>query len=209
MSAADYVQWRKALTPEAKTTLHSWGNGRWGWKIDRQEYVKVTGHSTNSTEKYKRIVACLDPKSPFAGNIYRNDDKDIIYIKLVGNTLFRPIYFVAKTLSHLLLIETAMIIFKKPDKYAVQTDKTTRVFRSLADIIRTPIFGVTMTIVSLAGVILSPFYPPLVYEIRATIAALARELNWGEEVKHLKHDFSLCFQPLGNIADGGKSASYL
>jgi hypothetical protein len=54
-------------------------------------------------------------------------------------------------------------------------------------------------IVALAGIVLAPFHPEFVYDIRALIGRLSRELGWGERMG--LHDCNPCMQPYINIME--------
>jgi hypothetical protein len=73
--------------------------------------------------------------------------------------------------------------------------------KSLADIVRTPVYGVVLTVISLAGVIAIPFSPNLAYDVREVYGNVEQSLNWG--IRRTETTLARCFQPICNI-DGSK-----
>lgn len=209
---SDFAAWLPAQSDATKNILVPFKeDSRWGkvCRIKKQVfYFDKDNKSVNQEDpeghtqviKMKQdYVICLDPKSPFAGNIHNNDSKLLIYFKLFESLCFRPIHTVGYTLYNLTLVHTAVIIFngikdKKPANETLQ-----KVVCSLADIVRTPIYGTAILIVTIAALLSAPFHPTLVYDFRAVIARLNREFGWGE--KNGLHDFTCCFQPHVNIME--------
>jgi hypothetical protein len=75
-------------------------------------------------------------------------------------------------------------------------------FKSLVDIIRTPAYGVAMTIVSLASLVIGLASPKSLYTFRETIGKMIKALNRTEEL--CWHDLFACFQPLKNLTKMNK-----
>lgn len=207
---SDYRTWYNKQSDETKQQIHSLDNGsRWGVEIDRNKYAKLffgkDGADVDVEIKNPLgKVVCLDPSSPFAGNMYTNESKLAIYTKLWLTLIVRPIHIVAHTLYHLLLIKTAIIIFKGMQDNKPAEVICAKVIRSLADVIRTPIYGIALIVVTVAGLVFSLIYWPLVYEIRAVIARLTLELYWGKEIPMEQIYLAPCMQPTGNLADHPK-----
>ncbi len=147
--------------------------------------------------KKQKFVISLDPKSPFAGNIYNDDDKILVYTKFVASLVFRPVHTVAYTLYNATLIHAAVIIFKGIAKDKPASETLQKVVCSLVDIVRVPVYEVAIMIVTIVGILTAPFHPELVYDFRAVIGRLNRELGWGK--KEGGHDYMPCMQPKINI----------
>jgi hypothetical protein len=175
-------------------------DAHWGKIKLFQTLVTSDGSSEVVINKSKKWVICLDPDSPFAGNIYNKDPKSLIYLKFVLSTFARPIHIIIKTLFHATLIDLVAIVVEgiRMDRSAEEIGR--RVFCSLVDIVRTPVYGIAILIVSVVGIIASPFHMALVYDIRAVIARLARELHWGRYVDG-PIDLTPCMQPRVNIME--------
>lgn len=83
---------------------------------------------------------------------------------------------------------------------------------SLTDIVRTPIYGIAMTIVHIAGAILGCISPNTLYKTRELVGKLDRRLLRVQSIREVPAGFfftvSRCFSPWWNILyDGVKEAS--
>jgi len=69
--------------------------------------------------------------------------------------------------------------------------------RSIADIIRTPIYGLTIMISSCALLIVGPFAPHSIYSFRKALGEIEQCQNWGFTGWSEKANWTLssCFQP--------------
>lgn len=187
---SDFFEWRKTH-PDLPISQE----GRW---------------ATIQYGKEKKII-CLDPSSPYAGNIYWNDSKEVIYHKLLVSALFRPVHLVIKTLWHAILLDSLMIVIHGIYQNCINSKQAPsaeeigkRIVRSLVDIVRTPIYDVALLMVTVAGLLAAPLQPELVYDIRALIGRLSRELNWGVRMPMgigFLHDLTPCMQPDVNIME--------
>jgi tRNA A-37 threonylcarbamoyl transferase component Bud32 len=149
----------------------------------------------------KEYIACVDPKHFAAGNLYNDDSRSIIYLKLALINLARPFHILIKVISHL----TAgwIIAIAKGVKKGESAKKITeRVIRNFADIVRTLVYGIALLIIGIAAVLISPCKPTLLYDFRALIGRLAHELYWGSR-KGL--DMHPCMRRELNIVDWAKN----
>jgi hypothetical protein len=71
----------------------------------------------------------------------------------------------------------------------------------LADIVRTPLYGVAMTIVNLTALIFGLLAPETLYDFREVTGKLVQSLY---RKKDFVDDLFACFQPLTNLKDIGK-----
>lgn len=184
---------------------------RWG-KISRTFYKEIyydkdgrkvrqedpEGSKEIITNKQKFVI-CLDPDSPFAGNIYNDDSKRLVYVKFAASLCFRPFHAVGYTLYSATLAHAAVIIFRGIRDQKPAGETLQKVVCSLADIVRTPVYEVAIMVVTIAGLLTVPLHPELVYDFRAVIARLNRELGWGKKVA--SHDYMPCMQPKLNIME--------
>lgn len=67
--------------------------------------------------------------------------------------------------------------------------------KSLLDIVRTPLYGLALTIIAIAGVIISYVKPEWIHEIRKIHGKVELQLCWGKKEKCLVQ----CFQPMENL----------
>lgn len=187
------------------------GDSRWG-KVSRTFYKEVYFNNKDKvvpqedpegskrvTTTHQRYTICLDPNSRFSGNFYHNDAKIELYIKFLASAIFRPVHTVFYTLYNATLIHAAVIIFEGIKEEKPANEILQKVVCSLADIVRTPVYEVAILIVTVAGLLLAPFHPELMYDLRAVVGRLNRELGWGK--REGLHDFMPCMQPLGNVME--------
>lgn len=203
---SDFAIWLEAQPDGTKKLLVPEGKKAKRWiRMERKIYLNAEGKRVAADQPHQKVkkqrkVICVDPKSPNAGNIHNDDSRLLIYNKFCISFIARPFHIVFKTIYHVTLIETACILIKGI-KEGQKADKVAkRVFRSLTDIVRTPVYGTAIMIVTLAGIIGAPFYPDFVYDIRAAIARLSRESTWGKR-KDFFVELTPCMQPEVNIME--------
>ncbi len=142
------------------------------------------------------------------GNVYQDCGKSKIWIKCVCLTLAYPTIGFIKTLYHLILpisipIEIIQVMSKGMGKgHSVQkiAHKACRnVVRSLADSIRTPLYTISLSIVSIAAVIMGLLVPRKLYDLRALAGRLEKTLHWKK--KYTPWMVASCFQTMINIQE--------
>jgi hypothetical protein len=151
----------------------------------------------------KRYILCIDPKSSFAGNLYRisgGNKKLGLYRKFALSAVWRPFHTMAKTLYHAAMIGVAIAIFDSLRKKSSPKILCQRVVRTLVDIVRTPLYETILTIVALTAVISAPFQPTLLYDFRALTAQLTHELHWGKRYSP-PMNLTPCMARVANIMD--------
>lgn len=136
------------------------------------------------------------------GDLYLDCRRRKIWAKCAVLTIGQPIKIAIKTGYHLSMIPVAKEIFKTLKGKQTKKELCINCAKSLADTVRTPLYGVALTITSLAAMIAIPFRPNLAYDFREAYGKIEQSLHWG--VKHDKGTLSLCFQPIFNI-DSNKS----
>jgi hypothetical protein len=149
------------------------------------------------------------------GEVYDDCSKFHIYVHMVVHTALRPVQILGKTIYHLCLpISIPHTIYKtimeelylnecrdkeEQTSYCYLMGKCVRkTLQCPLDIVRTPIYGVAMTALSLVAVIYAPIQgvvstatslmtgsdsPPSthLYDFRETIAKIQRLLYWGSD----------------------------
>lgn len=117
----------------------------------------------------------------------------------------RPFFGLIKTAYHLCLpfsipVEIFKAIMEGKQRNESASEIATAAWRnvkhSLADIIRTPLYTIAMTIVHLAAVCIGLFAPHKLYDLRELAGRLENALNRGEDNWWT---LAPCFQPIGNL----------
>lgn len=182
-------------------------NSKWG-RIDAVWIENKSGEQL--THEYFALI------NKETGDIYLDCSKKKIYVKLLTHAIVRPILIFGKTLYHtFFFISIPHIIAKtvingKAQKLsggAIATQCLKNSFKSLADIVRTPAYGVAMLVVSATALIIGPLAPRSLYTLREAIGALVQSLNWNDREEYM-NDVFLCFQPLRNIERMKTSTPY-
>jgi hypothetical protein len=151
-----------------------------------------------------RYILCIDPQSSYAGNLYNEDVKAILYAKFAVSIPWRFVHMGVKTLYHFTLIGVARAIFdgvrkKNPPKAFAQ-----RIVRTVMDIVRTPLYESIMLIVAVTALLTAPFKPTLLYDYRAFTGDLARALFWGRRPA-IPENLTPCMFRLRNMMDFEKN----
>jgi len=139
-----------------------------------------------------------------SGELYLDCTKRKIWTKCLCLTAGRLFFGLTKTVYHLALpisipfeILKAVIagIEHQDSAKTIAQNAAIKVCHNAADIFRTPIYSVVLTIIALAGVIIGPFAPCKLYDLRALAGRIENALNRGEESWTL----APCFQPIEDI----------
>lgn len=137
------------------------------------------------------------------GKIYSDCSKKKIYVKFLAHTILRPFHILFKTVYHLAIPISIPIIIAETCEKGIKEKKTKGEIakacllnsaRSLADIVRTPLYGIAMTVVNIAALIIGPFAPKCLYDLRELTGKLVQSLNRSEEP--VDDDFFRCFQEI-------------
>jgi len=139
--------------------------------------------------------------------IYLDCRKRKIWAKCVVLTVLRPLHtIILRTAYHILLpislpLEIAAGLLESKLKKLTTSETINvlrvRVFHSLQDIFRSPFYGVILTTISLAGVVLGPLAPQKLYDIRAFYGKVERTLN--REKRFNQWTLAPCFSPFSNL----------
>lgn len=152
------------------------------------------------------------------GEIYLDCRKRKIFTKCLFLTFFRPIHTcVLKTAWHLSIIgplvaEIISIAAQQKEANAAEGQAplsggqiakrlVVSTGQSLLDILRTPLYGIAMTIVYIAGVVIAPFSPNSLYRVREYAGFLERRMLRVQDI----FDgggwvLTPCFNPMLNIS---------
>jgi hypothetical protein len=140
------------------------------------------------------------------GEIYEDYSHLKIYAQMFAHCWARPIQIVTKTLYHLALpisLPHTLYVSIREERYEdvsncyIAGKCIRRLVQCTLDIVRTPLYGTAMIIVSLAALVYKPTSSTQLYDFRATIAKIQRSLYWGSaEVDSL--DF---FQPIAHASN--------
>ena len=138
------------------------------------------------------------------GSLYIDCRKRKIWVKFAFLSIGHPLFGFFKTIYHLafplsLPIEIFKAIQKGINDSLPPKEIGTRVFEnikfSLADSFRTPLYTVALSILSIAALVIGPFAPVKLYDVRTLAAKLEITLHRGNESMVL----APCFQPLSNL----------
>lgn len=159
------------------------------WK---EECKTATGELAEKIHKYHATI------NTQTGDIYLDCRKRKIFAKHLTLFFLRPIHTVIKTLWHATIIGPLL----KEATAVVKGDQTmkelaTHTFHSLSDIVRTPLYGLAITITHLAGILFGCISPNSLYKTRIIAGNL--EMNM-LRTKYSKWILSPCFSPIKNIA---------
>jgi hypothetical protein len=127
-----------------------------------------------------------------------------IFAKCVVLSITRPLHTLLKTAWHLSMIPIAYEIFKWIRNPSTKTDVLKNSVRSIVDIFRTPIYGITLTIISLVGAVIIPFSLKKAYDIREIYGNVEYDFLWKQ--KKTFWTLAPCFHSFFNI---NEDVSYL
>ncbi|MCH9611799.1 MAG: hypothetical protein S4CHLAM102_02730 [Chlamydiia bacterium] len=137
-----------------------------------------------------RLVHVFRPMVSDQGDICNDNPKHMLGEKCSVLLLIRPIHTLAKTFFHLCLplsLTVAILRAKKGDelKACVQT---------LADIVRTPVYGIALWVCAAVGLVLGIADSDHLFTLRLLAGRIEQHLNWGEP-KNAFWTLAPCFQP--------------
>ncbi len=143
----------------------------------------------NEERGYKEIVAkYFDPET----KLYYNDDsKKKLYTKQVGLIVQAACVYGLRTAYHL----SCLGILVELGKTLIGGQKKTlseRIVRELVKMVKSPLYGIAIVVISLSSVIFSPFKGTYVYTARKLIAKIEYNFNIDGESELYA---ARCFQP--------------
>lgn len=159
-------------------------NARWGRLVCKWSKKKGESEITHI------FAACINLQN---GDIYNDDEKKIIYVKTGLLVFARPLLNIfAKTLYHAGYEISRTAAGKQNKKTCLKNCIT-----HLADIIRTPLWSLAMTVVHLSALILTPIRPSLIYDFRKIAGKIDKDLLRGDNKSFWL--YAPCFQPETNL----------
>ena len=143
------------------------------------------------------------------GDLYFDCDLAKIFRKCIVQLIIRPFHALIKTIYHAAFLPSITLeIIDVCKGHQNGLGAVINIAKSIADIIRTPLYTLAMMVASIAVIIMSTFDPQLLYSGRALIGALEATSNWGWI--HTRWTLAPCFQPtpLTLLADYGNKPDY-
>lgn len=194
MTVSDFLITHPSLKPlviETEGKKSKWGRVVCEWR------EKSTGYS-------HLFIPLINLQT---GEIYLDCSRKKIYVKFILHTIVRPIQIFYKTLYHVLfplsipvtIILTLIQENKEKLNYKQIAGRCLKnSVRSLADCIRTPLYGLAMIVTSIAALVIAPFRPNTLYDLRKLEGDLIDALYWHETDDALGEPYP-CFTPLFSL----------
>lgn len=177
------------------------------WKQTFEVYRK-------DSPRYQRIICRWKPSSGLrhevhdtinvaTGEIFMDCSKAKIFKKHLTLVFLRPIHTLIKTLYHLSIVaplasELSKLITGKNSLKCVVINT----MHSFTDIVLTPIYGIGMTLVNIAGVIFGVLNSDTLYYTRDLAGSLERmHLRTEKNPNGLEWSLSPCFSPIASLQE--------
>jgi hypothetical protein len=192
------------------------------WRLENPLIEELFFYPEGKDFRYGRIAAkwverkeekdlthiCAFAFDFYNGDILEDCRKRKIWIKCLLLNMGYPLAGFNKTLYHALLpLSIPVEIFKGVQEGIQHNDAPKQIAakvlrnmaRNIADIIRTPLYTIALTIVTLSATIIGIFAPRKLYQLRALAGRIELTLNWGD--KESPWILANCFQPIFNIQE--------
>lgn len=153
-------------------TRSSKGEVNWGRLICTWREKKPDGTLLDHT-----YAACIDGRNH---SWYLDDRPRKIFAKCVAQLFVRPFFTVAKTICFIIKFPLVGELKAYHSKEQSGRETALKIGRATANILLTPIFGVILTIMTLAVIILGVASPTSLYEGRKWIGRIEQLSNWGK-----------------------------
>lgn len=127
------------------------------------------------------------------GGFYLDSRPLEIFFKTSLQLIARPLFTAIKTVYHLSMIPIINEIGLALSGAQPLREGIKNSFRSIADILLTPLFGLAIMISSVAVLCLASCDPESIYSGSALIGEIERYSNWG--MRHTEWTLAKCFQP--------------
>lgn len=136
------------------------------------------------------------------GELYLDCRKRKIFVKHLVLSVLRPLNTCMMTIWHASIIAPlAVEILAVIRGNQSIRDLGINTAESLADIIRTPLYGLAITVVHVAAIILAPISPNSLYKTREIAGKLERKMLRVESILHADAWLVVhCFSPVSNIS---------
>ncbi len=146
--------------------------------------------------KTYRYSATLETSSQ---DIYLDTNTFLIFKKCAALLVLRPTHTVMKTLYHFTLIGVGVEIWHALKGTQTAGECTKNSLKSLADIVRTPLYGIVLTVLAVAAVVVYPFASHQLYNFRKVMGKIELSLVWGNVHPKGLPILAPCFQPIANL----------
>lgn len=164
------------------------------YQRDDHRFQRIISKWTDEKGLENHYHACLDTKT---GDIYLDCRRRKIFAKHILFVFAKPISLTGKALWHLSLIPVVLEVAAYLKGKQTGKDTCINSLKSMADIIRTPVYAVAIEVVDIAAVIIFPFSPNLMYYTRMTASKLDRQLFRTEKgLTKMPFSISPCFSPV-------------
>ena len=199
----NFKDWKNIHKSFIQENIEQKENSRWG-------RINAKWNEINSNQELNHIYKfTLDLKT---GDFYLDCRRRKIWCKSLTYLFVQPIVLSLKTVYHLMLpLSISLEIFQEVQKIKefendqkiklTNKEKTIRIVKvitkDLLDIVRTPLYAGALSIIALAGVVIGPLAPNILYNTRAMAAKVELALHWGNEDSNWI--IYRCFHPLGNV----------
>lgn len=198
MNLLTFDDWRKTHSYiEQKIAPIKESESRWGRLMTQWNEKKSPENIL-----FHRCAFALDLRT---GDLYLDCSESKIWRKCVALCFARPLIGTAKTFYHLCLpISIPLEIFKavwegvqeKHSFYQITSSARIRVVNNTTDIVRTPLYTVALTIMSIQAVVVGLYSPVRLYDLRKEAGRLENALNRGIESMWTCVP---CFQPIHHL----------
>jgi hypothetical protein len=157
----------------------------WGHLICKWHEKKSNGKQLVHTYAF-----CIDRQE---WGLYLDCRPVKIFAKCLAQLIARPFHIAVKTIYHLSMIPIFYEIAQTYRGLQSKQECLKNSMRSLADIIRTPLYGLAMIVTSIAMLVISPFAPESLFTGRMLLGKIEQKACWDEI--HTPWTLAKCFQP--------------
>lgn len=199
MNSANFTEWKQKLPDLVQNQIIEQPGSKWGrvicvWKEKKE---------TSAMEHLYAVTINLQN-----GDIYLDCRPRKIWAKCCLYTVIQPILLTAKTIYHMLLpFSTAVAIYQtvqaaKQEETKISAKELSKrivvaIAKNVADIFRTPVYALALTIVTLAALIIGPLAPKSLFHFRMALGNMEKSLYWGNGDS--AWILFKCFQPVENL----------
>lgn len=187
-----YIQRFRATHPDYMNSIIRPLSAKWG--IIECSYKQ----RKNGKETVYHVPAVINLLN---GDLYPKSQTGKIQRECFKVTIMRPLITpVLMFMKILKLFQNIVLMVGKtffPLGPTSRKNDLQKCMRPLADLVRLPLYGVVLTLISLAGIILSPFHSIGAYSIQELYGKVEQSLNWGK--KQTFFTLAPSFQSVFNI----------
>lgn len=168
------------------------------YQLDSGIYKRAVFHWNENESLHHEYHACVNVET---GDVFMDCSPQKLFLKHLSLLISRPFHTYAKTCWHLSVLgPVVMGLLKVYEGKMDGSQFLTYMGHSFEDIVRSPLYGIALTITHLVAVVWACFDPHSLYYTRDIVGQLERKLL---RVEHIKYAdgwvFSNCFSPIYNI----------